>query len=99
TASVTGTVTPTSMNILVDVGRTVATGTYNIFVTNPDMTVSSCTGCLTITTGTFPTITSLVPSSLPPGSQAQPITAIGTNFVSGATVTSHIGIAITASFV
>ena len=46
-----------------------------------------------------PTITSVTPNSLPQGASLQAVTLGGTNFVSGAKVTSHSGISATTTFV
>jgi outer membrane protein assembly factor BamB len=46
-----------------------------------------------------PTITSVAPNSLPQGASSQPITVGGTNFQSGAKVTSHSGITVKTTFV
>ncbi len=92
-------ISSTQLNLLVDVGRTVPQGAYNVFVTNPDQSVGSCSNCLNITIGAFPTITSINPSTLPQGASNQAVTLMGTNFQSGARVTSHNGININAAFV
>ncbi len=72
-------VSSTQLNLLVDVSRTVATGAYNVFVTNPDTSAGSCSNCLTVTVGSFPTIASLSPSALPAGASNQAVTLNGTN--------------------
>jgi outer membrane protein assembly factor BamB len=81
---------------------TASLGPRNISVSIPGSTptVDSCSGCLTIATGTGgPTITSVNPNSLAPGASKQPVTVMGTNFLSGAKVTSHSGITIATTFV
>jgi hypothetical protein len=102
-AGITATATfvnSTQLDLLMDVARTVPTGTYNVFVTNPDdHAVGTCNNCLTVTVGTSPTVTSLNPSSFPPGVSTQAVTLSGTNFVSGATFSSHAGITATVTFV
>ncbi len=94
TLSVTSFVSSTQLDVTVTVSSTTAAGTYNIWLTNPSGSAAECTGCLTVTTGgpTKPTVTSINPSSLAPGSTKTAATITGTNFVAGATATSHSGI-------
>ena len=92
-------VSDTQLDLVVDVAGTVPPGSYNLFVTNPDQSMGSCTNCLTVTVGAIPTVTSLTPDTLPPGVANQMVTMNGTDFQPGAVVTSHIGINATVTFV
>ncbi len=95
-AGITATVSSlsaTQVNALFDVSPSVAPGAYNVFVSNPGGGhAGECAGCLTVTTGSIPTITSLSPNTFAPGSQGQSVTMTGTNFQPGARVSSHPGI-------
>jgi len=102
TAGKTTVVSATKLQVKLTVLSTASLGTRDISVSisGSPPTVDSCTACLTIATGTAsPTITSLSPNSLPHGASKQPVTATGTNFQSGAKVTSHKGITVATAFV
>ncbi len=91
-------VSATSLTASVTVSPTATLGASNVLVTTAGGT-GTCTGCLTITGGTSPTITSVNPNTLPQGASNAAVTLAGTNFESGATVVSHTGITAKATFV
>jgi len=90
-------VSSTQLNLAVSVASTEAPGSYNLTVTNPDGSNGQCAGCLTITPGPQPG--SITPSSLAAGTVKASVTMSGTGFQSGATVSSHAGITVKATFV
>ena len=95
-------VSATKLQVKLTVLSTASLGSRDVSVSIPGSppTVDGCSACLSIATGSAgPTITSLNPSSLAHGSSKQPVTAIGTNFQSGAKVTSHRGITVATTFV
>jgi outer membrane protein assembly factor BamB len=76
----------TELTSTATVASSVATGTYNLVVTNPDGGTATCTGCLTVTTaGPAPTLTGVSPGAV--GQQSKvTLDLTGTNFTSGSTV-------------
>ncbi len=95
-------VSTTKLQVKLTVSSTASLGSRDISVSIPGSppTVDSCSACLTIATGGGgPTITKVNPNSLPRGASKQPVTVTGTNFQSGAKVTSHSGISVATTFV
>lgn len=92
---------PTTIRVALFPSKTAVLGSYNITVAEPGPIADSCTNCLTIGTPPPPPApTSINPSSFTPGSQDTAASIDGSNFESGATVTSHAGIKISVvSFV
>jgi outer membrane protein assembly factor BamB len=76
----------TELTSTATVAASVATGTYNLQVTNPDGGTATCTGCLTVTAAPpAPTLTGVSPGAV--GQQAKvTLDLTGTNFTSGSTV-------------
>jgi len=90
-------VSATQLNLAISVASTVAPGSYNLTVTNPDGGQGVCAGCLTVTPGPQPG--SITPSSLAAGTVKAPVTMSGTGFQSGATISTHAGITVKVTFV
>ena len=90
-------VSSTQLNLAISVASTVAPGSYNLWVTNPDGSQGECAGCLTITPGPQPG--SINPSSLAAGTVKASVTMIGSGFQSGAIVVGHAGITVKTTFV
>jgi hypothetical protein len=69
-------------------GTPTTAGTYNVTITvsNGTSPCNTSTGTLVITIGKKPTITSISPSCVTPGSADFTLTVTGTNFVSGSVV-------------
>src|ERR1700737_4744871 len=57
-------VSATQLNLSVTVAATVAPGAYNLNLTNPDGGKFHCANCLTVTSTSPPTVTSVSPTSL-----------------------------------
>ena len=88
-------VSPTTLKVVLFTSKTAALGSYNIAVSEPGPIVDSCTSCLTIgAQAPRPVPTSIHPGSFPQGSHDVAASIAGSNFQSGATVTSHAGIKI-----
>ncbi len=91
----------TELTTTATVASSVATGTYNLTVTNPDGGTGTCTGCLTVTAPPpAPTLTGVSPDAV--GQQAKvTLDLTGTNFTTGSTVSfSASGItALTVTYV
>jgi large repetitive protein len=67
------------------VAPSVATGSYNLTVTNPDGGTATCTGCLTVTAASAPTLTAVSPGAV--GQQASvTLDLTGTNFTTNSTL-------------
>ena len=94
-------VSPTVISTKMTAKKTATLGSYNVTVIEPGPVTDSCSNCLTIgTPSPTPAPTSINPSSYAPGSSKTAATINGSNFQSGATVTSHTGIKISGvSFV
>jgi outer membrane protein assembly factor BamB len=76
-------VSSTELTTTATAASSVAAGTYNLVVTNPDGGTGTCTGCLTVTTP--PTLTAVSPDAV--GQQAKvTLTLTGTGFTTGSTV-------------
>ena len=92
---------PTTIKVALFPPQTAVPGSYNITVAEPGGIADSCRDCLTIGPPSPPPApTSITPSSFAPGSQGTAASIDGSNFESGATVTSHAGIKISVvSFV
>jgi len=92
---------PTTLKVALFPSKTAVPGSYNITVAEPGPIADSCASCLTVGTPPPPPApTSINPSSFAPGSVKTAATIDGSNFESGATVTSHAGIKISVvSFV
>jgi hypothetical protein len=82
-------VSSTELSVQVTAESESAVGARDITVIEPGPTADTCTNCLTVDRA--PTLTSASPSSIPQGGSAA-LTLTGTNFQSGATVTSSTGI-------
>ena len=95
-------VSPTEITFTAPVTSGAQTGPHNITVIEPGSpaTADTCTACLTISTPpTPPTITAINPDTVDQGADKAAITMTGTNFESGAKVTSHSGITVKTTFV
>ena len=94
-------VSPTVISTKMTAKKTATLGSYNVTVIEPGPVTDSCSNCLTIgTPSPTPAPTSINPSALHRGSSKTAATINGSNFQSGATVTSHTGIKISGvSFV
>jgi hypothetical protein len=94
-------VSSTTLKVALLPSKTAAAGSYNITVAEPGLIADSCTDCLTIGTPPPPPApTSISPGSFAAGSVNTAATIGGSNFESGATVTSHTGIKVSGvSFV
>jgi outer membrane protein assembly factor BamB len=95
-------VSPTEITFTAPVEAGAETGAHNITVIEPGSpaTADTCTACLTVgTPPTPPTITSISPNTVAQGAVKATATLTGTNFESGAKVTSHSGITIKATYV
>jgi outer membrane protein assembly factor BamB len=95
-------VSPTEITFTATVPAGLATGPRNVAVIEPGSpaTADTCTACFTVSAPpTPPTITSINPSSAAQGAVNVAATLTGTNFESGAKVTSHNGISVKASYV
>ncbi len=78
-----------TIEVLLTVASTKATGAYNVTVTNPDGGIGSCVGCFTVVAG--PTVTSMTPSSAH-RSTTTSVTITGSNYAPGAKVTGPSGV-------
>ncbi len=79
-------VSATQLDLSVTVTSTVAPGTYNLVVDNPDGGHFHCGGCITVTAATTPTVTSVAPNQLSQNSTVTNFSVTGTNFTSSATL-------------
>jgi outer membrane protein assembly factor BamB len=86
-------VSSTTIKASIFAGKGATLDARNVTVVSPTLVEDSCTSCLTI--ADLPAPTSIAPSSFAPGSSMTPVTIDGSNFESGATVTSHSGIKVT----
>ena len=89
TPSAVTVLSPTSLQVTVHASGTAAVGPRDITVVEPGPVSDSCSGCLAIDLPPVPS--SSIPSSVPQGENAK-LTVTGTNFVTGAKVTSSSGI-------
>lgn len=89
-------VSATELSTTATVAPSVATGSYNLQVTNPDGGTATCTGCLTVTAAPVPTLTGVSPGAV--GQQASvTLHLTGTGFTTNSTVSfSASGITATA---
>lgn len=86
---------PTTLKVDLYAGKGATLGPRNIVVIEPGPISDTCTGCLTVgTPPSPPTLTSITPGSFAPGSKKTAAVINGSNFESGATVTSHSGIGV-----
>lgn len=74
--------TSDSLDAVVNVSSSAATGKRGVSVTNPDGGTAMCESCFTVYG--FPTITRTYPQALSAGAANQSVTAIGSGFQSGA---------------
>jgi polyvinyl alcohol dehydrogenase (cytochrome) len=73
-------VSSTELTTTATVASSVATGSYNLQVTNPDGGTATCTGCLTVTTAPASTLTAVSPDAV--GQQASvTLNMTGTGFM------------------
>jgi Bacterial Ig-like domain/IPT/TIG domain len=79
----------TQLTVNVTIASDAPIGARDVIVTNPDAGTSTCDDCFTV--GKKPTLTSASPNQLGQGASAQPVTLTGTDFVSGATVSTPGG--------
>jgi outer membrane protein assembly factor BamB len=90
-------VSATELTTTATVAPSVATGAYDLQVTNPDGGTATCTGCLTVTATPAPTLTAVSPGAV--GQQAKvTLNLTGTDFTTNSTV-SFSASGITASAV
>lgn len=83
----------TSLNLAITVNPSVAPGTYNLFVTNPDGGTGTCSGCLTVTAAPNPSVVSVVPSAVGQGGTFPTMNIYGNGFNSSSTVSfSNTGV-------
>jgi outer membrane protein assembly factor BamB len=93
TSSVT-VLSPTSLQVTIHAATTAATGSRDITVIEPGPISDSCSGCLTIDSP--PTVSSGTPSSFIQGEKTT-VTVSGSNFVSGARLSSASGISFSST--
>jgi outer membrane protein assembly factor BamB len=83
----------TSLSLAITVNPSVAPGTYNLVVTNPDGGVGTCSGCLTVTAAPDPSVVSVVPSAVGQSGTFPTINIYGNGFSSSSTVSfSNTGV-------
>jgi outer membrane protein assembly factor BamB len=79
-------VSSTQLTTQATIATSVVPGTYNLTVTNPDGGTGQCTGCLTVTADSAPTLTSVSPGAV--GQQSTvTLNLSGTNFTTNSSVT------------
>jgi outer membrane protein assembly factor BamB len=87
-------VSPTTLSVKVTAKPGASPGARGITVIEPGSVADTCTSCLTVDPA--PTVSSASPSSIPQGDAAA-VTVAGTNFESGAQITSSAGTGIAFS--
>lgn len=88
----------TTLKVDLYAGKGATLGPRNITVVEPGPVADSCTSCLTVgTPPPPPVVTSINPGSFAPGSNKAAAAIDGSNFASGATVTSHSGIKVSVT--
>ncbi len=79
-------VSATQLDLSVTISATEPPGAYNLDLTNPDGGKFNCKSCLTVTSGSMPTVTSVSPTTLDQNSTTTGFAVTGTNFTSTATL-------------
>jgi outer membrane protein assembly factor BamB len=95
----TAVVSPTTLSVRVTTYNQAVLGARDVIVIEPGPIADTCSSCLTVDPPlTPPTPTAASPNTIPAG-EIVPVTLTGSNFQSGAKVTSAAGISVQTAFV